>query len=56
LIAISRAAIRSLDSHPEYLAADISYQHFSQPMVGPPFNDDTEDSLDAFYAGVEYHW
>ena len=36
----------------------LSYDHFSQPGVGPPFGkkDDTEDSLDAFYAGVEYHF
>ena len=36
---------------------EISYQHYSQPFVGPPFQkDEGEDSLDAFYYSIEYRF
>ncbi len=39
----------------------LSYDHYSQPAIsgscnGRPLGASCEDSLDAFYAGVEYHW
>jgi hypothetical protein len=34
---------------------DFAYRHYSQCFIGPPFNTDSESSLDSFYITYRYY-